>query len=163
MRLPLVILALSVGCMAQSTDLFLMPGSDFTRPGTRVNLNVGAGHTLSSLKGSWVGDELTFAYTYENAGSHGFWHQPQGSHTESAGVMRNWSLGKSPFGVYSWLQAGATELTGQGARVEFYSGESVGLAWHLSKHSGVWAQESFNKVVSVPWYTSTNVGYVWSF
>src|ERR1039458_5415589 len=56
-----------------STDLFLMPGSDFDRPGLvpRANLNIGIGHTFGFLKKDPIGDELTFTYTYENAGSDG--------------------------------------------------------------------------------------------
>src|ERR1700729_2505476 len=58
-----------------STDFFIMPGSDFDRPGLvpRANLNIGIGHTFGFLKKDPIGDEVTFAYTYENAGS-GFWH-----------------------------------------------------------------------------------------
>ena len=46
-----------------STDLFLMPGSDFDRPGPvpRANLNIGIGHTLGFLKKDPVGDELSAA------------------------------------------------------------------------------------------------------
>src|ERR1022692_1621037 len=57
-----------------STDFFVMPGSDFDRPGLvpRANLNIGIGHTFGFLKKDPLGDELTFAYTYENAGTHGF-------------------------------------------------------------------------------------------
>jgi hypothetical protein len=68
-----------------STDLFLMPGSDFDRPGlvTRANLNIGIGHTFGFLKKDPIGDELMVAYTYENAGSHGFFHTSFGSHTEA--------------------------------------------------------------------------------
>lgn len=57
-----------------STDLFVMIGSDFDRPGLlpRVNLNIGIGHTFGFLKKDPFGDELTFGYTYENSGSHGF-------------------------------------------------------------------------------------------
>jgi hypothetical protein len=44
-----------------STDLFLMPGSDFDRPGLvpRANLNIGIGHTFGFLKKDPIGDELT--------------------------------------------------------------------------------------------------------
>jgi hypothetical protein len=74
-----------------STDLFIMFGSDFDRPGLvpRANYNIGIGHTFGFLKKDWFGDELTFAYTYENSGTHGFLHTGFGEHTESAGVMKN--------------------------------------------------------------------------
>ena len=59
-----------------STDLFVMGGSDFDRPGLvpRANYNIGIGHTFGFLKKDPIGDELTFGYTYENAGTHGFLH-----------------------------------------------------------------------------------------
>jgi hypothetical protein len=161
----IVLFALSVGCHAQSTDIFLMPGSDFTRPGLhpRANLNIGIGHTLGPLKRSPVGDEVTLAYTYENAGSHGFWHTSQGSHTESIGLMKNLTLG--PLGLYTWQQIGITSLTGTPKSVQnrLYSGSSLGVIWHFSHSSGVWFQETYNKVETVPWYTSSSIGYVISF
>jgi hypothetical protein len=54
-----------------STDVFVMVGSDFVRPGlaSKANLNIGIGHTFSFLKKNPFGDELTFSYTYENGGS----------------------------------------------------------------------------------------------
>src|SRR5450631_263898 len=57
-----------------STDLFVMVGSDFVRPGlaTKANYNIGIGHTFGFLKKDPIGDEVTFGYTYEDAGS-GFW------------------------------------------------------------------------------------------
>ena len=53
-----------------STDLFVMFGSDFVRPGLepKANYNIGLGHTFGFLKQDPLGDELTFAYTYENGG-----------------------------------------------------------------------------------------------
>jgi len=79
-----------------STDLFVMGGSDFDRPGLvpRANYNIGIGHTFGFLKKDPVGDELTFGYTYENSGTHGFFYSGFGEHTESAGVMKNFSLPK---------------------------------------------------------------------
>jgi hypothetical protein len=73
-----------------STDLFIMLGSDFDRPGLlpKANYNIGIGHTFGFLKKDPLGDELTFAYTYEDAGS-GFWHSQYGSDTESFGIMKN--------------------------------------------------------------------------
>ena len=73
-----------------STDLFVMFGSDFVRPGLapKANYNIGLGHTFAFLKKDPIGDELTFGYTYENGGSHGFLHTPFGSHTEALGIMK---------------------------------------------------------------------------
>src|ERR1700684_4099798 len=63
-----------------STDLFVMVGSDIDRPGLlpRANYNIGIGPTFGFLKKDPVGDELTFGYTYENAGTHGFLHTDSG-------------------------------------------------------------------------------------
>src|SRR5580704_16939164 len=53
-----------------STDLYIMMGSDFVRPGLlpKANYNIGIGHTFGFLKKDPIGDELTFAYTYEDGG-----------------------------------------------------------------------------------------------
>ena len=52
-----------------TTDLFVMVGSDIDRPGLlpRANYNLGIGHAFGFLKKDPIGDELTFAYTYEKA------------------------------------------------------------------------------------------------
>jgi len=149
-----------------STDFFVMPGSDFDRPGLvpRANLNIGIGHTFGFLKKDPLGDELTFAYTYENAGTHGFFHTRFGSQTEALGVMKNFSLPKTKMlSGYTWVQAGLTSLTGS-AEIQnrFYNGEAVGAIAHLSYHSSIWIQESYNKIPTIPWYTTTSIGYTWS-
>jgi hypothetical protein len=87
-----------------STDLFIMFGSDLVRPGLlpKANYNIGMGHTFGFLKKDPFGDEITFSYTYENAGSHGFLHTPYGSHTEALGLMKNFGLPKTktPYRVH---------------------------------------------------------------
>lgn len=152
--------------MGTSTDLWVMPGSDFDRPGLvpRANLSIGIGHTFGFLKKDPIGDELTFGYTYENAGSHGFFHTNFGSHTEALGVMKNFGLPKTKVVTgYTWIQAGLTSFTGN-AHVEnrFYDGEALGAAIHFNDHNGIWIQESYNKIPTVPWYTTTGIGYTWS-
>jgi hypothetical protein len=46
-----------------STDLFVMFGSDVTRPGVALkgNYNIGLGHTFGFLKKDPIGDEITFS------------------------------------------------------------------------------------------------------
>jgi hypothetical protein len=149
-----------------STDLFIMFGSDFVRPGLapKANYNVGLGHTFGLLKKDLFGDELTFAYTYENGGSHGFLHTDFGSHTESLGIMKNFGLPQTKRVTgYTWIQGGLTSFTGN-ARVEnrFYNGESLGAIIHFNDHNSIWVQETYNKIVTAPWYTTTSVGYTWS-
>jgi hypothetical protein len=149
-----------------STDLFVMIGSDLVRPGLapKANYNIGLGHTFGFLKKDPLGDELTFAYTYENGGSHGFLHTDYGSHTETVGIMKNFAVPKTKrITGYTWIQAGLTSMTGN-ARVEsrFYDGESLGAIIHINAHNSIWLQETFNKIVTVPWYTTSSIGYTWS-
>ena len=149
-----------------STDLFVMFGSDFDRPGLvpRANYNIGIGHTFGFLKKDPFGDELTFGYTYENAGAHGFLHTDFGEHTESVGVMKNFSIPRTKMVTgYSWLQTGPTSYTGN-SHIEnrLDSGVSLGAIVHLSRSNSIWIQESYSKVVTVPWYTTTSIGYTYS-
>jgi hypothetical protein len=142
-----------------STDLFVMLGSDFDRPGllAKANYNVGIGHTFGFLKKDPIGDEVTVAYTYENCGP-GFWHSALASDTESVGIMKN--FGARRVTGYTWVQIGLTSFTG-GPQVEnrFYDGESLGAIVHLNGRNSIWIQETYNKILSVPWYTTSSVGY----
>jgi len=145
-----------------STDLFVMLGSDFDRPGwlTKANYNIGIGHTFGFLKKDPFGDELTVAYTYENAGA-GFWSSTFGSDTESLGIMKNFGLPKiKQVSAYTWIQGGATSFTG-GPFVQnrFYNGESLGAVVHFNNHNAIWIQETINFIITVPWYTTTSIGY----
>jgi hypothetical protein len=149
-----------------STDYFVMIGSDFDRPGLlpRANYNIGVGHTFEFLKKDPLGDELTFGYTYENSGTHGFFHTNNGEHTESAGVMKNFALPKTKVLTgYTWLQSGITSYTGN-AQVQnrLDSGVSLGGIVHFNNNHSVWIQESYSKVVTVPWYTTFSIGYTYS-
>jgi hypothetical protein len=149
-----------------STDLFVMLGSDFVRPGLlpRANYNIGIGHTFGFLKKDPFGDELTFGYTYENSGTHGFFYTGYGEHTESAGVMKNFSLPKTTVvSGYTWIQSGITSYTGHDLVLNrLDSGVSLGAIVHLSRSNSIWIQESYSKVVTVPWYTTTSIGYTYS-
>jgi hypothetical protein len=146
-----------------SNDLFIMFGSDLDRPGLepRANYNIGLGHTFAFLKKDPIGDELTFGYTYENGGTHGFLHTQYGAHTEALGIMKNFSLPKTKRVTgYTWIQGGITSMTGNpSVRNRFYDGESLGLIVHFNDHHSLWIQETFNKVVTVPWYTTACIGY----
>jgi hypothetical protein len=146
-----------------STDLFTMFGSDFVRPGLapKANYNIGLGHTFAFLKKDPFGDELTFGYTYENGGSHGFLHTPFGSHTEALGIMKNFGLPKTKrLTGYTWIQAGITSMTGNRfVENRFYDGEALGLIVHFNDHDSIWIQEMFNKLLTIPWYTTASVGY----
>jgi hypothetical protein len=144
-----------------------MAGSDFDRPGLlpRANLNLGIGHTFAILKKDPIGDELTVAYTYENAGSHGFFHTSFGEHTEQLGIMKNFNLPKTTrVSGYTWIQTGLTSYTGY-VHVEnrLASAISLGAIVHLSLHCSIWLQETYSKVITVPWYTTSSIGYTYSF
>ncbi len=146
-----------------SNDLFVMFGSDFVRPGLapKANYNIGLGHTFAFLKKDPIGDEITFGYTYENGGSYGFLHTPFGSHTEALGIMKNFGLPKTKHLTgYTWVQGGITSMTGNRfVENRFYDGEALGLIVHFNDHNSIWIQEMFNKVVTIPWYTTASVGY----
>jgi hypothetical protein len=149
-----------------NTDLFVMGGSDFDRPGllSRANYNIGIGHTFGFLKKDPIGDELTLGYTYENAGTHGFFHTGYGEHTEQIGVMKNFSLPRTKILTgYSWIQSGLTSYTGYSHVLNrLDTGLSLGAIVHTSFHTSIWIQESYSKVETVPWYTTTSVGYTYS-
>ena len=149
-----------------STDLFVMFGSDFDRPGLlpRANYNIGIGHTFAFLKEDPFGDELTFAYTYENSGTYGFLHTPFGEHTESVGLMKNFPLPATKLVTgYTWIQTGLTSYTGNPHVLNrLDSGLSLGAIIHFNDHNSIWIQESYSKVVTVPWYTTSSIGYTWS-
>src|ERR1700733_14527491 len=133
-----------------STDLFVMFGSDFVRPGLlpRANYNIGIGHTFGFLKKDPIGDEITFSHTYENAGSHGFFGSNYGSDTETLGVMKNFALPKTKrVSAYTWVQVGLTSMTGYAVvKNRFYNGESIGAVVHLNDYRSIWIQETYNKV-----------------
>jgi len=118
-----------------------------------------------SLKKDLIGDELTFSYTYENAGTHGFFHTQYGEHSEQVGVMKNFNLPKTTaLSGYTWLQTGITTYTGNATlQNHLDTGVSLGGIVHCSFHISIWLQESFSKVVSVPWYTTSSIGYTYSF
>ena len=40
----------------------------------------------------------------------------------------------------------------------FYDGEALGAIVHFN-HNSIWIQEMFNKIVTVPWYTTASIGY----
>ena len=130
-----------------STDFFIMPGSDLDRPGLlpRANLNIGIGHTFGFLKKDPIGDDF-------------------GSHTEALGIMKNFGLPSTKVASgYTWVQAGLTSFTGT-PHVEnrLYSGEALGLVIHFNDHNAIWIQETYNKIPTVPWYTTSGIGYTWS-
>jgi hypothetical protein len=149
-----------------STDLFVMFGSDFDRPGLlpRANYNIGIGHTFGFLQRDPLGDELTFGYMYENSGSHGFLHTDFGEHTESLGLMKNFPLPKTKVVTgYTWIQSGITTYTGNAhLQNRLDSSFSLGAIVHFNDHNSVWIQESISKVITVPWYTTSSIGYTWS-
>src|SRR5580704_5145110 len=146
-----------------SNDLFVMFGSDLARPGLapKANYNIGLGHTFKFLGRDPFGDEITFAYTYENAGSHGFLRTDFGSHTEALGLMKNFAIPHTKRVTgYTWIQGGITTLTGTAAvENRFYDGEALGAIIHFNDHHSIWIQESYNKIVTVPWYTTASIGY----
>jgi len=39
---------------------------------------------------------------------------------------------------------------------------SLGAIVHFNDRNSIWIQESYSKVVTVPWYTTSSIGYTWS-
>ena len=61
---------------------------------------------------------------------------------------------------YTWIQVGITSVTGNAlVQNRFYDGEALGAIIHFNDHSSIWIQEMFNKIVTVPWYTTASIGY----
>ena len=42
------------------------------------------------------------------------------------------------------------------------SGVSLGAIVHCNNNNSIWIQESYSKVVTVPWYTTASIGYTYS-
>jgi hypothetical protein len=155
-----------MGMSGTSTDLFVMAGSDIDRPGLlpRANYNIGIGHIFAFLKKDPLGDEFTFSYMYENAGSHGFLHTNYGEHTESLGIMKNFPLPRTKaLSGYTMIQSGITSYTGNThVQNRLDSGVSLGAIVHCNNNNSIWIQESYGKAVTVPWFTTASIGYTYS-
>lgn len=149
-----------------SNDLFVMLGSDFDRPGLvpRANYSIGLGHMFKFLRKNPFGDELTVSYMYENSGTHAFWHTAFGEHTESVGLMKNFPLPRTKIVTgYTWVQSGLTTFTGNASlQNRLDSSVSLGAIIHFKSHNSIWVQESYGKVVTAPWFTTSSIGYGWS-
>jgi len=79
-------------------------------------------------------------------------------------VMKNFSLPRmKTWTGYTWLQSGITSYTGN-ARVQnrLDSGVSLGAIAHFNNKNSIWIQESYSKVVTVPWYMTSSMGYTYS-
>jgi hypothetical protein len=160
----------AVAPASTSTDVFVMPGTDVTRPGAnlRLNFNVGVGHTFDFLHKDPFGDEITVSYTYENGGNHGFFHSDYGSNTETLGLMKNFAINKlvnkDKVTFYSWPLIGVTSMTGnKTVENRLYLGYGFGAVVHINGHWSVWIQETWNKVMGYDGYPSTNIGPTFSF
>jgi hypothetical protein len=148
------------------TDFTVYVGSDFVRPGglPRANLQFAIGHRFDGILKDPLGSVLVFNYAYENAGTHGFFHTMFGSHSEDFGVMRDFHIShEHHISGYNLLQAGVSTLTGDTElHNHFNFNENVGVKFHINRFNAIWVQETYNKVVSIPWYTVTSIGYTYS-
>ncbi len=65
---------------------------------------------------------------------------------------------------YTWPQGGITSYTGNAhLQSRVASSAIIGVNVHLGPHNCIWFQESYNKAVTVPWYITAGIGYVYSF
>jgi hypothetical protein len=61
---------------------------------------------------------------------------------------------------YTFVQIGISTFTGTlHLQNHFYNGESLGGIIHFNDHNSIWFQDTFNKIITVPWYTTFSVGY----
>jgi hypothetical protein len=155
-----------------STDVFVMGGSDLVRPGLlpRVNLNIGVGHSFDFLNKDPFGNEITFSYTYENGGNHGFFHSSYGADTENVGIMKNFNcpwvdkVTNKHVSFYTWPTLGITSMTGnKNVENRLYLGVAFGEVIHFDLHDSIWVQQTWNKVLSLPGYPTFSFGYTYSF
>lgn len=178
---PIILVMLSCMSYAQflppadsitNTDVFFMGGSDLVRPGLlpRMNLNFGFGHSFNFLNKDPFGNELTFSYTYEDGGNHGFFHSNHGADTENIGIMKNFNipavdkLTKKTVSFYTWPLIGITSTTGnQYVENRLYLGLAFGEAIHINLNNAIWVQQTWNKILSVPGYPTFSIGYTFSF
>ena len=64
---------------------------------------------------------------------------------------------------YTLLQTGITSYTGNAFVLNrLDSSESLGAIVHFNDHNSIRIQESYSKVVTVPSYTTSSIGYMWS-
>jgi hypothetical protein len=108
-----------------------------------------------------VGDYLSRAQSCHVGGVLVCLHTDYGSNTEALGIMKNFAIPKTKrLSAYTWVQGGITSMTGNvGVQNRFYNGESLGAIIHFNDRHSIWIQETFNKVVTVPWYTTACIGY----
>jgi hypothetical protein len=78
--------------------------------------------------------------------------------------MRNFSLPATKrLTGCTCIQTGITSYTGSAhLQNQLDSSLSFGAIVHFNRHSSIWIQESYGKVVTVPWYTTSSIGYTWS-
>lgn len=161
----------AVAPSSTSTDVFVMGGSDLVRPGLlpRVNLNIGVGHSFNFLNKNPFGNEITFSYTYENGGTHGFFHTQYGAHTENIGLMKNFNvkaidkLTDKKLSFYTWPLIGITSMTGnKTVENRLYLGAAFGEALHFNDHNAIWVQQTWNKVLTMPGYPTFSIGYTYN-
>jgi hypothetical protein len=78
--------------------------------------------------------------------------------------MKNFALpGTKLVTGYTWIQSGLTSYTGN-AHVQnrLASSASLGAIVRLNNNNSIWIQETYNKVVTVPWYATSSIGYTYS-
>jgi len=76
-------------------------------------------------------------------------------------LMKNFGIpGTKRLTGYTWIQTGITSLTGVPIlENRFYDGEALGLIVHFNDRHSIWIQESYNKIATIPWYTTASIGY----
>ncbi len=64
---------------------------------------------------------------------------------------------------YTSIQTGITSFTGNAqTQNRLDSSLSLGAIIHANRRSSIWIQESYGKVTTVPWFTTSSIGYGWN-
>lgn len=142
------------------TDLFVMAGSDSNRPGLlpSANYSAGIGHTCLPKERQ----DRRRAHRQLHLRERRLPRLPlHGLRRTYRGPRRNEEFCAtphySPHG-YTWLQGGITSYTGNAhLQSRVASSAILGINVHLGSHNCIWFQESYNEVVTVPWYTTASI------
>jgi hypothetical protein len=78
--------------------------------------------------------------------------------------MKNFGIpGTKVLTGYTWVDSGITSYTGYSHVLNrMATGAALGAVVHFDHHNSIWLQEAYNKVVTVPWYMTSSVGFTYS-
>jgi hypothetical protein len=146
-------------------DFIPTPGSDSDRPGLAptANLNIGIGHTFRLLKKAPLVTNLCSPIDRKVQNPRVVLQlQLAFDRAQKLGVMKNFNLSKTEVVTGYMRQASAVSRAMTRLRIFFCDGESSGTVIHLNAQKTMWVQETYIKIPTVPWSTTTGIGFIWS-